>query len=104
MTGGPKEDSEELDESGLARRNFLKAAAMGAAAVGVAVAVPSVLAHAAEAADSRPSAEGAPDGDQPLVAYVRDPRSGEVVVMTGGTEVLRRDPGLVSRLVAHTKG
>jgi len=104
LTQGTNEESEQLDERGIARRNFLRAAAMGAAAVGVAAAVPAVLAHAAEAAESRRSAEGAPKDGQPMVAYVSDPASGEIVVMTGGTEVVRQDPVLVSRLVAHTKG
>jgi hypothetical protein len=37
------------------------------------------------------------------VAYVTDPAKGEVVVMVGASEVVRRDAALVARLMAIAK-
>jgi len=39
----------------------------------------------------------------PLVAYVGDARTGEVVVMVGTREVVRRDARLVARLIEIAK-
>ena len=36
--------------------------------------------------------------DQPFIAYVKDHRSGEIVVMVGEREVVYRDAELASRL------
>lgn len=74
----------------LLRRTVLKAAAAGAASLGL---LATVRAGATPAAGSDPI--GAP-----IVAYVSDARRGEVVVMVGTREVVRRDAGLVARLVA----
>jgi len=37
-------------------------------------------------------------GSEPLVAYVRDPRSGRVALMRGDREVTVHDPALAARL------
>jgi len=47
-------------------------------------------------ADADASASAA--GSQPVVAYVRDPRSGEIALMSGGREVTVRNPQLVAQL------
>lgn len=78
------------------RRTVLASAAAGSAAFGLAAATGTfareVAAHLT-----------APDGSAPIVAYVSDARTGEVVVMVGTTEIVRRDAGLVARLVAIAK-
>lgn len=76
------------------RRLFLKSASLGAAAVGVAAALPVLEASTAAAAADRRG----PAHDGPLMAYVSDRRSGEVTVMVGEREVVRHDPDLADRL------
>ncbi len=79
------------------RRTLLKSAAAGAAAIGIAGA-------AGRIAGSSPAAKGSiGTSSEPLVAYVRDARKGEIVVMVGTREIARRDAGLVARLVAIAK-
>jgi len=83
------------------RRTLLRAAAAGTAAVGLVGAARAMGlgdAGTAAARDSLP--EGTPS---PLVAYVGDARTGEVVVMVGTREVVRRDARLVARLVEIAK-
>jgi len=79
------------------RRTLLKSAAAGAAAIGL-VGASRGLAGSATAAKS--SIE---TSSEPLVAYVSDARQGEVVVMVGTREIVRRDRALVARLVAIAK-
>ncbi|MDQ6775203.1 MAG: hypothetical protein M3071_03055 [Actinomycetota bacterium] len=50
---------------------------------------------AAERADADPDA---PAGSEPVVAYVRDPSSGEISVMSGDREVTVRDLKLAARI------
>ena len=71
------------------RRGFLVLAGAGAATVGAAVAV----APAAEASTTVPS-----HVKEPLVAYVRDARRGEVAVMIGEREVVVHDRELAARI------
>ncbi|MGH2473430.1 MAG: hypothetical protein ACRDG6_13755 [Candidatus Limnocylindria bacterium] len=54
---------------------------------------------------SAAAANGIPTGagSLPLIAYVSDARNGEVVVMVGTREVVRRDAGLVARLTSIAK-
>jgi len=88
------------------RRRFLQHGTLGAVAVGaaftpglvsgVASAQPAVSA-AVHPSAVRPGAVGALP-DQPFIAYVKDHRSGEVVVMVGEREVVYRDAELASRL------
>ena len=79
------------------RRTLLRSAAAGAAAVGL-VGAGRGLAGAPSAAKG--SIE---TSSSPLVAYVSDARKGEIVVMVGTREIVRRDAALVARLVAIAK-
>jgi len=76
------------------RRNFLLTTGAGAAAVGVAAALPSSAAAQPAAAKST----SLPAGAQPLVAHVADPRSGSLTLLVGERELTVHDPELVARL------
>ncbi len=79
------------------RRTLLKSAAAGAAAIGLVGAGGGLV-------GSRTAANGSIETtSEPLVAYVSDARKGEVVVMVGTREIVRRDAALVARLVAIAK-
>jgi len=79
------------------RRTLLKSAAVGAAAIGLVSAGRGVV-------GSTTAAKGSIDtSSEPLVAYVSDARRGEIVVMVGTREIVRRDAALVARLVAIAK-
>ena len=84
------------------RRTVLKSAAAGAAAIGLIGAgrLATGTALAAGASGARATIE---TSSAPLVAYVSDARKGEIVVMVGTREIVRRDAGLVARLVAIAK-
>ena len=78
------------------RRTVLKAAAGTAAALGLIAAGRAVGANAGSA--------GSTDGfSAPVVAYVSDARKGELVVMVGTREIVRRDAALVARLMSIAK-
>ncbi|HEV8535262.1 MAG TPA: hypothetical protein VGR87_06015 [Candidatus Limnocylindria bacterium] len=79
------------------RRTVLKAAAAGTAAFGLVVAGRGVV------TDTAASAGALDEGAAPVVAYVSDARKGELVVMVGTREIVRRDAGLVARLLAIAK-
>ncbi len=89
----------------MSRRTFLKRGGAGAAAAGFLAAIPAFPGRAWAA--RRPATVhnrgvAAPSGRAatgPLVVHVPDPRSGEVHLMVGTREVVRRDPALVARLV-----
>jgi 3-hydroxyisobutyrate dehydrogenase-like beta-hydroxyacid dehydrogenase len=86
------------------RQGFIKQASVGAAAVGAATALPSLVsAHAAQAAASSDLAKAELHG--PVAAYVRDARTGEIAVLVGTREIVVHDPKLVMRLlrIAHSK-
>jgi hypothetical protein len=73
--------------SDLTRRGFVKTsagAAAGMTAIGTLV---------VEHADAAAAAES-----EPLVAYVSNPRKGEISVMSGDREVTVRDPKLAARI------
>jgi hypothetical protein len=81
---------------GVTRLSFLKASA-GAAAGAAAVAIP-----AAVVADQQPGVvtdPSSPNPPEPVMAYVRDARRGEVTVMQGTNETTYRDRALVKRLL-----
>jgi hypothetical protein len=78
------------------RRTLLKSAAAGAAAIGIAGAGRG-LGGTADATDATAASS------EPLVVYVSDARKGEIVVMVGTREIVRRDAALVARLVAIAK-
>jgi hypothetical protein len=84
------------------RRNFLLIAGAGAAAVGTAVVAPTAAA-AVPRREKAANSEGTqlPDGaDAPMVAYIKNPKTGELSVMSGEREVVVHDRELVARL-AH---
>jgi hypothetical protein len=85
------------------RRTVLKSAAAGAAAIGL-IGAGRGLAIGASAASGRSGDRASIDANsEPLVAYVSDARRGEIVVMVGTREIVRRDAGLVARLMAIAK-
>ncbi len=78
------------------RRNFLKTASLGVAAVGVSAGAP-----AAFASSERPSNGQEPTGpthDGAVTAYIRDHRTGEISVLAGEHEVTLHDRLLAQRL------
>ncbi len=84
----------------ISRRKLLARTSMGAAAAGVLTAVPGLIAakHHSGPAASHTAATVAPNGEVPSVAYVRDAKKGEVVLMVGTREVVHTDPALVAYL------
>jgi hypothetical protein len=87
---------ESRKDGGLTRLSFLKAsaaAAAGAAAVGAPAAA---LASEKSGVATKPSSGNPPE---PVMAYVRDARRGEVTVMSGTSETTYRDRALVKRLL-----
>jgi hypothetical protein len=79
--------------SDLTRRGFVKTSA-GAAAGMTALGV-LVTEHA--------EADVGPDGSHPVVAYVKDPRNGEISVMSGDREVSLRDRKLAARILRASR-
>jgi anaerobic selenocysteine-containing dehydrogenase len=75
--------------SDLTRRGFVKSSA-GAAA--------GMTAIGALVATGQAEAEQPAAGSDPVVAYVRDPSTGEISVMSGDREVTVRDPKLAARI------
>jgi anaerobic selenocysteine-containing dehydrogenase len=74
--------------SEVTRRGFVKSSAGAAAGVTV------IGALAAEQAEARADAAG----KEPIVAYVRNPRKGEISVMSGDREKTIRDRDLAARI------
>ena len=86
-------------DGGVTRLSFIKttagvAAGVGAAAIGVPGAAGLPLQQGVE---TEPSAA---NPAEPVVAYVRDAKRGEVTVMQGTRETTYRDRALVKRLLA----
>ena len=100
------EEQTDSSENGskVSRRGFLKTAAIGAAAAGVAVAAPGIL--TGNSAPWTASLDALPEGadGSPIVAYVTDARAGEIVLMVGTREVKLRDFGMVSWLARAVAG
>jgi hypothetical protein len=87
----------KTEGDGLTRLSFLKASA-GAAAGAAAIGVP-----AAVIATEQPGVVTEPSSAtprEPVMAYVRDARRGEVTVMAGTSETTYRDRALVKKLLA----
>ena len=80
--------------SGSTRRNFLIAGGAGAAAAGMAAAVPGVAAARTPA----PTPARLPSDATDLVAHVADPSSGTLILLVGEREVVVHDRDLVARL------
>jgi phosphodiesterase/alkaline phosphatase D-like protein len=85
----------------LSRRKLLASAgaATGAAAIAAAPTAAAAALDRAEVTD--PSG---PPPHEPVIAYVRDVKRGEVTVMSGTRETTYRDPALVKRLVKAAPG
>ena len=97
----------------ISRRNFLIKGGAGAAALGAVAVLPSVQRRIGDAdkADAlkvnRPSATtaGAPSSSrtatEQLVAYIPDPKSGEIHYLVGTREVIHKDPALVAQMLRN---
>jgi hypothetical protein len=81
----------------LSRRSFVKIAGAATGAAALAAAPP--LARAAVEDGGQPTEPTARVPEEPLVAYVRDAKRGEVTVTAGTTEHTYRDRALVQRLL-----
>jgi hypothetical protein len=78
---------EELTRAGFVKSSA--AAVIGASAIGA-------IASAAAEADEHP-------GNQPVVAYIKNPSKGEISVMSGEREVVLRDRRLAARLARQVR-
>ena len=76
------------------RRGFLKRASAGAAVAGVVAVVPGLF-GSAEAAEPESSA---PAHDGSFIAWVKDPKAGEIAVLVGQHELTYTDKKLAKRL------
>ncbi len=92
------------------RREFLKRGGAAVVAAGVVSAVPAALPAVAGAArpkssDDEHDADVETGGqlDQPLVAHVRDLKTGEIGLFYGDHEVTYRDPKLAARIYRATR-
>jgi hypothetical protein len=90
--------TDEQAGTGVTRLSFIKGSAgvaAGMAAVGVPAA--AVLSNEGKSVPTQPST---PTPSEPVVAYVRDAKRGEVTVTYGTSEVTYRDRKLVRKLLA----
>lgn len=87
----------------VSRRGFLKTAAVGAAAAGFATTVPRILTGEIPLLGEFNGVPAAAGGE-PIVAYVGDTRTGEIVLMSGEREVRIRDLGMVSWFLRSLTG
>jgi hypothetical protein len=90
------------------RRLFLRRSA-GVAGGAVIVATPAVLAQRAAARQAGPGVRvlRSPSRrvpSEPVMAYVRDAKRGEVTLVAGTREITYRDPDLVKRLLKAAPG
>ena len=82
----------------LSRRSFVKIAGAATGAAALAAAPP--IARAAIEEDAKRTNPTARVPEEPVVAYVRDAKRGEVTVMSGTSERTYRDPKLAKRLLS----
>jgi hypothetical protein len=80
---------------GLSRRTFIMTSAGVATAVGAPVAV--ALHDQQHPVVTEPTT---PTPSEPVIAYIRDAKRGELTVVAGTTETTYRDPELVRRIMA----
>lgn len=98
MADETRADGGREEEGGVTRLSFLKASAgtaAGAAVIGAPVA--AALSNDKRGVPVEPSST---TPREPLVAYIRDARRGEVTVVSGASETTYRDRALVDRLLA----
>jgi hypothetical protein len=95
------------DSEGTSRREFLQAGTGAAAGAAVILGVPKVASVGLDrpgpgaAAQAKPVVTK-PSGRvprEPVTAYVRNAKRGEVTVMSGKQEITYRDPALAKRLI-----
>jgi hypothetical protein len=94
---GQSQGNQQQQHSGLARRTFLKRAAIGAGALGAVALVPL-----AKARDESPAMAASSTGETasgPILVYVRHAERGEAVLMADGAERVVTDRALVSQLL-----
>ena len=85
--------------AGISRRSFLTRTVAVTTTAGMIAAAPVwALRALGQARAATRQDEPGPTLSAPLVAYVRDAHKGEVVLMVGTKEVVRRDPHLVACL------
>jgi hypothetical protein len=85
------------------RRNFLIASGAGAAAVGVAAALPGTAsAQSARTSQAKPLSN--PRNAEALVAHVGDPSTGTLSLFVAEREIVLHDPDLVARLTQAAAG
>ena len=81
------------------RRNFLRHASVGTAAVGATVLAPIALGRDSASAQPRtPAATSGAVHQGPVIAYVKNAHTGEIAVMAGEHEIVHRDPTLAAHL------
>ena len=93
--------TDKTEGDGVTRLSFLKASA-GAAAGAAAIAVPAAVVAQEKSSAEKPAEvtePSSPNPPEPVMAYVRDPRRGEVTVMSGTSETTYRDPALAKKLL-----
>ena len=91
---------------GLSRRSFLGRSSLALAAGGIATALPGLGSILEAAPAEAPEIDGAAsegegevaDLSSPMIAHVKDLRTGEISVYRGEQEVSFKDPGLAARL------
>ena len=81
----------------LSRRSFVKIAGAATGAAALAAAPPIARAAVEDGAQPTDPTTGVPE--EPVVAYVRDARRGEVTVTSGTAEHTYRDRALVQKLL-----
>jgi anaerobic selenocysteine-containing dehydrogenase len=89
----------------LSRRDFIKRGSLGVAA-GVAAAgigADAALAGRVARGAKEPATHAATTADEPIVAYVRRGSRGEVSLMVGGSEIVRKDADLARRIIRASK-
>jgi hypothetical protein len=102
----------ETESEGASRREFLQAGTGAAAGAAVIFGMPKAASVALGKSGSGGAAEAKPAltkpsgraPREPVTAYVRNARRGEVTVMSGKQEITYRDPALVKRLLEAAGG
>ena len=98
-------------DQGSSRRLFLQSTAGAVSGAAMILAAPKVASIALNGSNAAPAAEpkpvvtqpSGPAPREPVMAYVRDARRGEVTVMNGTRETTYRDPVLVKRLLDRAR-
>jgi hypothetical protein len=85
----------------LTRRTFITRTTAGAAVIGVAAG--ALGATVAEELAQNAVANAPVAASDPLMVYVTDATKGELTFLMGSRQIVRRDPALVSRLLAFMR-